>query len=346
MPYLTTTDPHDPGAETAALRARADGSEVAATLRPGEGREIRFGTASWTDPTITHGGVFYPPHADSAEARLRYYASRFSVVEVDSTYYALPARRTAELWNARTPVDFTFDVKANALMTGQPTQVRSLPRSLREALPQSLAAKPRIYGKDLPRELYDEVWRIFRDALEPLHSSGKLGSVLLQYPRWFLPREESLASILEARERLAGLDSAVELRNASWFDARNVERTLAFMEAHEIPFVMVDEPQGFRSSVPPIVAVTSPYRAVIRFHGRRSADWERAGVPVVDRFRYLYDRAELETWVERIIAVAELATTTHVIMNNCYANYGTTNALELSSMVREAYLASGHGLAS
>ena len=341
MPHSTSSDPHDPGAGAAIVRAEAIEPDAAAVLRSSDGQEIRFGTASWTDPTITRGGVFYPPDANSAEARLRYYASRFSLVEVDSTYYALPSRSTAELWNARTPVDFTFDIKAHALMTGQPTEVRSLPRQLRESLPESLAAKNRIYGKDLPRELFDEAWRIFRDAMEPLHSSGKLGSVLLQYPRWFLPGEESRTSILDARERLGGLDSAVEFRNASWFDARNADRTLGFLEANRIPFVMVDEPQGFRSSVPPVVAVTSPYRAVIRFHGRRAADWERAGVPVVDRFRYLYDHTELEEWVERIMAVAALARTTHVIMNNCYANYGTTNALEMASMIREAYRTHG-----
>src|SRR5439155_1689546 len=81
-----------------------------------------FGTASWTDPTMTAPGVFYPRGADSAEERLRFYASKFSVVEVDSTYYALPNKRTAESWVERTPKGFVFDIKAHALMTGQPTE--------------------------------------------------------------------------------------------------------------------------------------------------------------------------------------------------------------------------------
>lgn len=346
MSKATSRISHDPGPADASARAEQVDPHAAAALRIGEGREIRFGTASWTDPTITRGAVFYPPGTDSAEERLRYYASRFSLVEVDSTYYALPARRMAELWNERTPADFTFNVKAHALMTGQPTEVERLPRQLREALPGELAEKKRIYGKDLPPELYDEVWNIFRDAMEPLHSAGKLGSILLQYPRWFVPGNENRSSILDARERLAGLDSAVEFRNSSWFNERNSERTLGFLESNGIPFVMVDEPQGFSSSVPPIVAVTSPRLAVVRFHGRRAADWERPGVPVVDRFRYLYDHAELEEWVPRIAKVAEEARTTHVIMNNCYSNYGTTNALEIASMIREVYGSAGPRLAS
>ena len=345
MTRSTSRSSHDPGPADAGARADQVEPGAAATLRIGDGRELRFGTASWTDPTITRGAVFYPPGTDSAEERLRYYASRFSLVEVDSTYYALPARRMAELWNVRTPADFTFNVKAHALMTGQPTEVQRLPRSLRDALPDELAKKERIYGKDLPAELYDEVWSVFRDAMEPLHSAGKLGAVLLQYPRWFLPGNESRERIVEARERLAGLDSAVEFRNSSWFNERNSERTLRFLESNGIPFVMVDEPQGLRSSVPPIVAVTSPRLAMVRFHGRRAADWERPGVPVVERFRYLYDRAELEEWVPIMVSAAEAAITTHVVMNNCYSNYGTTNALEIASMLREAYGISGPRLA-
>lgn len=335
---------HDPG--PSAARDRADGVAPAELpFRVPGGGEIRFGTASWTDPTLTRGAVFYPAGVDSPEDRLRYYASRFSLVEVDSTYYAIPARRMAELWRERTPEHFTFDLKAHALMTGQPTEVRRLPPELRDALPPSLAEKERIYGKDLPPDLYDEVWRLFLDALEPLRSSGKLGSILLQYPRWFNPGAESRERILEARERLGDVASAVELRNALWFSGRNAEGTLRFLEEHRIPFVMVDEPQGFRSSVPPVEVVTSPRLAVIRFHGRNAANWERPGVSVAERFRYLYDRQELAEWVPRIGETAGRVRETHVIMNNCYSNYGTTNAAEIAEMVRQVYGTAGPRIA-
>ena len=328
---------HDPGAEAARERAHQVDAELATPIRVPGGGLIRIGTAGWTDPTLTAAGVFYPPAADSPEERLRYYANCFSLVEVDSTYYALPARRMAELWAARTPPDFTFNVKAHALMTGQPTEVRRLPRELRDALPAELAGKERIYGKDLPPELYDAVWTYFRDALEPLHSAGRLGTVLLQYPRWFLPGGRSREAILEARERLGDLGASVEFRNSRWFTPRNADSTLAFLAEHEIPFVMVDEPQGLPSSVPPIAAVTSPRIAAVRFHGRRADTWEKRGVGVQERFRYLYDKGELAEWVPRIEQAAAAARETHVIMNNCYANYGTTNAAELGAMLRRAY---------
>ena len=54
----------------------------------------------------TRAGVFYPPGTSSADDRLKYYASRFPLVEVDSSYYSLPERATVALWNKRTPNDF------------------------------------------------------------------------------------------------------------------------------------------------------------------------------------------------------------------------------------------------
>jgi len=326
---------HDPGPDTARERVeRIDDAAVEPIPAPAGGR-IRVGTASWTDPTMTAAGVFYPQGADSAEDRLTYYASRFPLVEVDATYYALPSRRTSELWVERTPPDFTFDIKAHALMTGQPTETRRLPKDIRTALPGELQEKARIYAKDLPDELRSAVWEWFLDGLEPLRESGQLGSVLLQFPRWFFTSSENRAIIREARERLGEVPAAVEFRNGSWLNEKNVERTLRFLEEHGMALVMVDGPQGFKSSVPPIAATTSPDLAVVRFHGRRADTWEARGVPTVERFRYLYQRDGLEEWVPRIREAAAQAKDTHVLMNNCYANYGSTNARELAALLLE-----------
>jgi uncharacterized protein YecE (DUF72 family) len=296
---------------------------------------VRIGTASWTDPTMTAPGVFYPPDATTAEDRLRFYADQFPIVEVDATYYALPTRRMGEAWLERTPPDFTFDIKAHALMTGQPSEVKRLPKELREALPAELLDKKRVYGRDLPAEIYDAIWEQFLDALKPLHSAGKLGAIFLQYPRWFFPSNESRDAIVAARERLGDVPMAVEFRHGSWFNEKNADRTIRFLEKYEIPFVMVDEPQT-KTALPPISAVTSPQLAVVRFHGRRTETWEAKGIPVVERFRYLYDEGELGEWVPRVREAAAAARDVHVLMNNCYANYGTTNARELAALLQES----------
>src|SRR6476619_5245066 len=107
----------DPGSVAAAGRVADLESAAAQPLEVGGGGRALVGTASWTDPTMTASGVFYPVGADSAEERLQYYASTFPVVEVDATYYALPAEGTAQLRVDRTPPDFMFDIKAHALMT-------------------------------------------------------------------------------------------------------------------------------------------------------------------------------------------------------------------------------------
>jgi uncharacterized protein YecE (DUF72 family) len=325
---------HDPGPHVAAARGEANATAARRPLRVGKGT-VRIGTASWTDPTMTAPGVFYPPDAGNAEDRLRYYADQFPIVEVDATYYALPTRRMGEAWLERTPPDFTFDIKAHALMTGQPSEVNRLPKEIREELPEELLDKKRIYGKDLPPEIYDAIWEAFLDGLKPLHSAGKLGAIFLQYPRWFFPSNESRDAIVEARERLGDIGLAVEFRNGSWFNEKNAERTVRFLEKYEIPFVMVDEPQT-KSSLPPIVAITSPRLAVVRFHGRRVETWEAKNIPVVERFRYLYDSEELGEWGPRIREAAAAAKDVHVLMNNCYANYGTTNARELAAMLGTA----------
>jgi uncharacterized protein YecE (DUF72 family) len=327
----------DPGVEVARERGERFDGVAAEPLRTSSGSIIRIGTASWTDPTLVRSGAFYPSWATSPEERLRFYASQFSLVEVDATYYALPAPRMAELWALRTPEDFVFNIKAHALMTGQPSEVSRLPKPMRDALPESLQSKTRVYGKDLPAEIYDEVWTTFADALRPLRDSAKLGSVLLQYPRWFLPGSANRAAILEARDRLSGMQIGVEFRNALWFNERNTERTLRFLEDERIPYVVVDEPQGLKSSVPPIARVTAPELAIVRFHGRRADTWEKPRVTVAERYRYLYEDKELQEWVPRIEQMAADAREVHVLMNNCYANYGTTNAQEIASLLRKTY---------
>lgn len=326
---------HDPGSARAALRLRDIDPPPRAEIRAGAGR-IRVGIAAWTEPTLVKPGVFYPAGVTSAEERLRFYASRFTLAEVDSTYYAVPARQMAELWVERTPDDFVFDVKAHALMTDHPTETRRLPKAVRDALPAEQAAKPRVYAKDLPANVLDEVWRLFREALAPLQSSGKLGVVLLQYPPWFVPSRENADALVAARTRLDGLPIAVEFRHRSWLSGRMAQRTPEFLTEHDIPMVIVDAPPGMKSSLPATPIVTSTRLVVVRLHGRREETWEQRNEITSERYRYLYDAAELTAWVQPVLDVAAQAPETHVIFNNCYGNYAPTNAIEFSALLEAA----------
>jgi uncharacterized protein YecE (DUF72 family) len=330
---MARVDPHDPGVELSRKRAEQTGDVAREPIHVGKG-EVRFGTASWTDPTMTVPDVFYPKGLSTAEERLRYYASQFPTVEVDATYYALPNKRTSESWVERTPEDFVFDIKAHALMTGQPTEVARLPKAIKEELPSELTEKKRIYRKDMPSDLLDAVYRQFREALEPLVDAKKLGAIFVQFPKWVFPSNEARELILETRQRL-DLPIAVEFRHGSWFNEKNAERTIRFLQDNKIPYVAVDEPQGFKSSVPPVIFPTNDELAVLRFHGRNKENWEKKDIPPSERFRYLYDEDELADWTPKIAAIAKHAKQTHVLYNNCYSNYGTTNAREAARLLAE-----------
>jgi uncharacterized protein YecE (DUF72 family) len=299
---------------------------------------VKVGTCSWTDPTLLKAG-WYPAEADSAEARLAHYASRFPVVEVDSTYYSLPSERNAVLWAERTPPGFTFDVKAFSLMTGHGTALAKLPPILRDSLPPPAAGKAgNLYLKDLPPEAQRWIWQAFDDALAPLAQAGKLGAILLQFPPWFAISRENKRYLEQCREMLPQRRLAVEFRQRSWLEERNAQETLTFLAQNDLSYVCVDEPQGFRSSIPPLTAVTNPALTVVRFHGRNRENWEARGISAAERFRYLYEEQELAEWVPRIGEVSAQASETHVLFNNCYSDFGVRNAADLVQQLELADL--------
>ena len=294
-----------------------------------------MGTAGWTDRTLTAAGVFYPPEAKTPETRLRYYATRFPMVEADMGFYAIPDAITTARWVERTPADFVFSVKAHALMTGHASEIARLPRSIREELPATIRG-PRVYAKDLPQELRDEVWRQFRNALAPLQESGKLGAVLLQIAPWIRPNRSTPAMLDRAREQLGDLPISVEFRHPSWMEKRLRERVWAQLRDRGMTYVVTDTPAGTPTSMPIVPAITTPELAVVRLHGRRSDLWGVRDATVAEKYRYLYDREELEDWVNVVLELAEQAEQVHVVFNNCYANYGAVNALEFAGMIESA----------
>jgi len=296
---------------------------------------ILVGSCSWADKTLIDSG-WYPPSVKSPAQRLRYYAEQFPIVEADSPYYAIPLPQVAESWVQRTPRDFLFDVKSYALFTGHGAQIASLPKELRETLPPALQEKKNVYARDLPPGSLDDLWRRWNDVLLPLDSAGKLGVVLFQFPPWFGPSHANREYILEAKARLGQYTMAVEFRNGAWMrEPQDQERTLRFLSEHRIPYVCVDEPQGFRSSVPPVAAVTAPV-ALLRMHGRNAATWEARAATAAERFDYLYSEDELREWVPRIQRLAEQAREVHVLMNNCHRDYSVRNARQIAEMLGAA----------
>lgn len=292
---------------------------------------IKTGVTSWTEKTLVQSG-WYPLGTSSAEARLRYYASRFSIVENDSTYYAIPPPQTASLWVARTPSWFTMNVKAFALLTGHYTDPHRLPPDLRDGLAVSVREKRRVYPKDLGQDTLNEIAARFRRGIEPLRAAGRLGVVLFQFPVWFPCTRDNERVLEHARELVPGCRVAVEFRNATWMSDKNAARTIDFLRAANLVYTCVDEPQGFPSSIPPVAVATSDI-AVVRFHGRSAERWSRAEATASERFKYRYSDGELREWVPKIRELADQTRAVHVLMNNCHGDYAVVNAQQMAGLL-------------
>ncbi len=295
---------------------------------------VLVGTASWTDKTLIACGRFYPPGTNSAEARLRFYASRFPLVEVDSSYYAMPSPATAQLWAERTPNDFTMNVKAFRIFTGHQTSPIVLHKDIRAALPPSTQAN--LYYKDMAPELRDELWRRFTLALQPLRAAGKLGLVHFQFPPWLVCNAAGRAHVAHCVERMAGHTLSVEFRHQSWFTQAQAEPTLAFERELGAVHTVVDGPQGFTNSVPAIWAVTHPAFALLRLHGRNTGTWNVKGATAAsDRFNYDYPDEELGELAVPVRRLSHAALKTHVVFNNNMEDQGQRNAATMARLIAE-----------
>jgi len=295
---------------------------------------IRVGTASWTDKTLIDCKKFYPPMAKTPEQRLRYYATRFPLVEVDSSYYAMPKASNSDLWAQRTPKDFTMNVKAFRLMTGHQTSPTMLPGDLVAELSDELKAKPVVYARELPRPILDAVFERFLLALQPLRDAGKLGMIHFQFAPWLLRSRRDNSHIAYCVEKMADCEVSVEFRNNTWFAAEHVEETLAMLRDLGVTHTVVDEPQGFTNSVPHVWAATNPRKALVRMHGRNYDTWEIKGAAAAsERFNYDYSQLELEGLAVDIRRLAEQVGDMDVIFNNNNEDQGQRNAQTLMDIL-------------
>jgi uncharacterized protein YecE (DUF72 family) len=266
------------------------------------------GTCSWTDQTLLACGRFYPEAVRTAEQRLRFYANHFDTVEVDSSYYHLPAEKNSWLWIERTPENFLFNIKA----------YRSLTLHERGRRAEQLE------------------WQMFQSAISPLAQTGRLGYVLFQFPPWFVCSEENRAYILECRQRLPEFRLGIQFRHASWMsDRQQAVATLQWLKSHDLPYVAVDEPQfPRRRTIPPAAAATAADMAIVRFNGRNLANWFAKDIPVYERFHHHYSGEELTEWVPKLLGLAKKVETVFIMFNNCFEDDAIVNAKELVSQLK------------
>jgi uncharacterized protein YecE (DUF72 family) len=160
--------------------------------------------------------------------------------------------------------------------------------------------------------------------------------VLAQLPPWFAATRGSARYLEGLAERCGSTPISVEFRHRSWTEPERVPRVLALLERLGFSYVCVDEPPSRVGGVAPIVAVTTPRVAIVRFHGQNVAGWDKRGASVAERFNYLYTPAELGPWVERVKRLSSRAESVHAVFNNCVRNYAVLNAKDLAALLEGA----------
>jgi len=293
---------------------------------------ISVGTASWTDPSLIACKRFYPAGCTSAEARLRFYATQFPLVEVDSSYYAMPSASNSVLWAERTPAHFTFNIKAFRLFTGHQTDRDKLPKDIRAALPAS--DKKNLYYKDTPGEILRELWRRYIEAIQPLRTAGKLGVVHFQFAPWVVNNDDGRAHVEHCADMMEGFTLAAEFRHKSWFSDKARDTTLAMERERGFVNVVVDEPNTSPNSVPPVWEVTNASLALIRLHGRNHQTWNiKDAAAASSRFNYDYNDDELGELASSIRDIERNVERTHVVFNNNWEDQGQRNARTLMTIL-------------
>ena len=238
--------------------------------------EFQVGTASWTDPTLVNSDLFYPPSVRSAEERLRFYAEQFNTVEVDSTFYALPAERNAKLWAERTPDGFVFNIKPFALMTQHPAEISRLPKQLREMLPVAKRNNRQLTRPS--NEVVEMAFQMFWSAMGPLREAGKLGMVAFQFPPYFILKPANFDYLANLPERLPGASIATEFRHPSWVrDEVRRSETMNFLRSHGLYYTSIDAPED-TSIVPSFIEATAT-RSMFTFMARTARTGSNATSP-------------------------------------------------------------------
>jgi uncharacterized protein YecE (DUF72 family) len=260
--------------------------------------QILIGTSGYSY-TDWVGPVY--PEGTSQNDFLSMYAALFSTVELNFSYYRMPTAAQLDTFVQKTPSSFQFSIKAHQSLT---------------------------------HEIVASSWRdaaaTFMLALEPLRREDRLAAVLLQFPFSFHYEVENRKYLNDVLVALAGLPLVVEFRCADWFNNRVID---AFRE-RRIAFASMDMPS--LKGLPPVMDVVTGSPTYIRFHGRNEKAWWQS--ESAERYNYLYTDLELETWTDRVKAIAEKADRTLVYFNNHPKGQAVRNAQTFSAMLSRSGL--------
>jgi uncharacterized protein YecE (DUF72 family) len=279
--------------------------------------EIRVGTSGWSYPSGkgTWNGVFYPrqparrPRGAPKFDELTFYAEHFDTVEVNSSFYRVPAVEAVQKWAERTPDGFEFSLKLYQKFTHP------------EMFAKATGADPAtLGGKDV-----DE----FRAALEPLADAGKLGALLAQFPASFKNDDESRMYLEWLLTAFKEYPVAVELRHRSWSD--DAKSTAGLLSGFNAALAQIDEPK-FKSSIRQTLLPNVRTFYYLRLHGRNAAQWWKHEKSE-DRYNYLYSPEELKPFSDAAKAAAREVKKAYLYANNQFSAKSVANAAILKAQL-------------
>ena len=257
-----------------------------------------IGTAGWSYEDWE--GIVYPARRDSRFHPLTYLARYINIIEVNSTFYRLPAIHLSLSWVkklAATP-DFLLSVKLHQIFTHE--------------------------RKNFTQKDADN----FKLGIEPLVAAGRLAALLIQFPWSYINTSAHTNYLLELFGLFSGYPLALEVRHSSWGDP-NFHKLL---REHGVGLCNIDQPV-IGKSLPPSAIVTTPKFSYVRLHGRNYKDWFRKEAGRDERYNYLYTKDELEDWIKRIKDLGQTSDRIYVITNNHYRGQALANALQIKNMV-------------
>ncbi len=263
---------------------------------------IEIGLTGWTD----HDSITPDP-----KRKLIDYASHFPVVEMDTSFYAIPPEKNITKWIEETPEVFEFIPKAYGPLTQHK-------RRSQETRPLG------------------ELFEIYKSRFSPMVESGKVKMFLFQFPPYFIYKSENRAYLKLVRQTMGDWPIAVEFRHPSWFSDEYKEETFTLLKQLNFIHVVVDQPQTPSNSVPFLPVATNPEKSFIRLHGRNYEGW--LGADKTQNWRkvrtlYDYNERELEEIKEAALALEKEVKEVSVIFNNNSGGHAAPNAKALQKML-------------
>lgn len=258
---------------------------------------IRVGTAGWKYKDWD--GIVYPKPKPRSFDELAYLARYFNTIEINSSYYGAPRPSAAKKWAKSVAENSAFQFTAKLFHSF--THER----------------------KPAPNDEKD-----FKDGMTPLVEAGRLGALLLQFPWSFRNSRESREYLIDLHRQFREYPLVLEVRHASWTEPG----ILDLLAELDIGLCNIDQPL-FKRSIKPGAEATSAI-GYIRLHGRNYKTWFAESANVRERYDYLYSVDELAPWIDRVKDIARRTKNTYMVSNNHNIGKSTTNALQLTSILK------------